>query len=118
MKSLVEFDKDSPDWLLCPNCREFYLHHDRVTVFGRVQADAPSTALEIEDMRVRVVRDAKGNPSSRRHGLAIRFWCEHCDVISELTVAQHKGITMVEWRYVGRELREMPVTDLSVRAGN
>jgi hypothetical protein len=37
------------------------------------------------------------NPSSRRGGIAIRFWCEGCPFISELTLAQHKGSTEVEW---------------------
>jgi len=41
-----------------------------------------------------------GNPSSRRDGLVIRFWCELCDVVdAELTVEQHKGCTYLGWRY-------------------
>jgi hypothetical protein len=48
--------------------------------------------------------EGSGNPSSRRQGLAIRFFCEGCggadsDDIIELTVAQHKGSTELAWRY-------------------
>jgi hypothetical protein len=38
------------------------------------------------------------NPSERRQGLAIAFSCEDCDAKLELTIAQHKGNTIVEWR--------------------
>jgi hypothetical protein len=39
-----------------------------------------------------------GNPSSRRGGVAIRFWCEGCDSAPELTLEQHKGETHLHWR--------------------
>jgi hypothetical protein len=39
-----------------------------------------------------------GNPSGRRHGLAIAFACEGCGDDLELTVAQHKGKTLFAWR--------------------
>jgi hypothetical protein len=38
------------------------------------------------------------NPSSRRHGVAIVFSCEHCDGGPELVIAQHKGETLIGWR--------------------
>ena len=39
-----------------------------------------------------------GNPSWRRHGLAICFECEFCGRTSELTIAQHKGQSLLAWR--------------------
>jgi hypothetical protein len=38
------------------------------------------------------------NPSWRRDGIAIEFCCEGCGSIGELTIAQHKGVTLVGWR--------------------
>jgi hypothetical protein len=51
-----------------------------------------------------VASDPSDNPSSRRHGLAVRFYCEQCggeadDDVIELTIAQHKGSTEIGWRY-------------------
>ena len=39
-----------------------------------------------------------GNPSLRRHGLAICFECEFCGRTIELTIAQHKGQSLLAWR--------------------
>jgi hypothetical protein len=39
------------------------------------------------------------NPSGRRHGLAIAFDCEGCGDEIELTLAQHKGVTALTWRF-------------------
>ena len=46
----------------------------------------------------RVPAAGSGNPSDRRHGLAVAFTCEACPFQGELTVAQHKGATLVGWR--------------------
>lgn len=102
----LEFNPHSGD-VLCPRCGSHNLHHVGVTVFDRAE-DAESV-VQIAVMGATVettVAPAKGsgNPSSRRHGLAIKFACEHCawnkdDGIVELTVAQHKGSTEVNWRY-------------------
>jgi hypothetical protein len=45
-----------------------------------------------------------GNPSQRRDGIAISFWCEQCGAGAKghpgltLTVAQEKGSTEIVWR--------------------
>jgi hypothetical protein len=50
-----------------------------------------------------VPSDGSGNPSGRRDGLSIKFWCEGCkgvdEDILELTISQHKGSTLLGWRY-------------------
>jgi hypothetical protein len=50
-----------------------------------------------------VASDGSGNPSSRRNGLSIKFWCEGCkgvdEDILELTISPHKGSTLLGWRY-------------------
>jgi hypothetical protein len=42
-----------------------------------------------QDSSVRDVGELGKNPSSRRNGIAIRFWCENCDALAELTLEQH-----------------------------
>ena len=97
----------SEDWsmdqvLTCPNCGGDYLHHGTVTVFDR-QEDAEAVVTKISGKHYHTEGPAPpdwGNPSSRRHGLAITFACETCTVSAELTIAQHKGSTQIEWRYI------------------
>jgi hypothetical protein len=40
-----------------------------------------------------------GNPSVRRHGFKVYFWCEACPAKSVLSVSQHKGVTEVDIKY-------------------
>jgi hypothetical protein len=80
--------------LLCPECGGFYLHHSTVTVFTRSEEDAESVTM-IVGLPVFANLD---NPSKRRDGVAIRFACEGCEFEGELTIAQVKGYTNVEWR--------------------
>jgi hypothetical protein len=93
--------------LICPHCgcEHSYLHHDQVAVYSRKE-DAPTvtkTVIRGREIETSVVdNDTSGNPSWRRDGVTIRFWCELCLRISELTLAQHKGMTQIEWRQIGR----------------
>ena len=92
----VRFDDDS---LVCPGCGETTLHHEAVTVFERSHEDGESYALVMFKGAVSPAGDETGgNPSPRRNGIVIRFWCECCEAIPELTLAQHKGTTLVAWR--------------------
>jgi hypothetical protein len=90
--------------LHCPNCKYSYLHHDVVTVYsrqgGREDAEQTITTEVSDGGTTRHTMDPSGcsNPSSRRDGLAIRFWCECCDYKPELTIEQHKGYTYLGWR--------------------
>jgi len=87
------------DWLLCPNCEAFLLHHGKVTIFEREKEDAPSSAIEVDGRKVDFQKQPKSdNPSGRRNGIVIHFWCENCPATPELTIAQHKGTTIVAWR--------------------
>ena len=89
--------------LLCPNCKGEYLHHDTVTVYER-REDAENvmqTAIRNSVLISSTVPNAQSdNPSSRRDGLTISFWCEFCDSKPILTLAQHKGNTQIEWTNV------------------
>jgi hypothetical protein len=105
---LVKFDEQDPTWLTCPHCGQSNLHHDAVTVFDREREDRPVTATTVTGdgvYRKEGWAADRANPSSRRDGLAISFWCEHCPALSELTIAQHKGCTFLEWRVVGHRMQ-------------
>jgi hypothetical protein len=91
--------------LLCPRCKEDLLHHLNVSVFDRSE-DAHSAVLtKVQNATVSIaVTDNRGNPSSRRDGIAIGFECEgggggKPDDFIELTIAQHKGSTEIGWRF-------------------
>jgi hypothetical protein len=117
----IEIDSNSstPPILLCPRCQSRNLHHAKVTTFNRSEDEETVVVSSTEDKTTRtdvLPNHLSGNPSSRRDGLAIRFWCENCggqsdDDIIELTIAQHKGDTLVEWRFtpiVTKQLMNAP----------
>src|SRR5262245_48689829 len=93
--------------LLCPRCGENYLHHGQVEIFDR-REDADGLHTTVGVGRVAVDRDMSRKPSSRRHGIAIGFWCEQCNgneadvrgASMRLTIAQHKGQTFLAWEAI------------------
>lgn len=98
--------------LCCPRCGADNLHHSTVTVFDGGSED-PQTVVRTTvyggSTKMECVPEkGSGNPSARRHGLTIKFWCEGCggdspgDLI-ELKIAQHKGSTEIGWRYTPRK---------------
>ena len=48
---------------------------------------------------VAVGTDQAENPSPRRDGVAIQFWCEACPSTPVLHIYQHKGDTMINWSH-------------------
>lgn len=89
--------------LVCPRCGSLGLHHAQVVVYDRAE-DAPEvTITTVINSGCEVVPHSQGteNPSSRRDGIAIRFWCEVCgqDPI-DLTLGQHEGGTQIGWRFI------------------
>jgi hypothetical protein len=87
------------DTLICPRCGGDYLHHDHIDVFNRNREDSvDGLAIMIRDGAVTVSTNAQDhNPSARRNGIRIVFWCEGCNERSGLTIVQHKGQTLIEW---------------------
>jgi hypothetical protein len=104
------------DVLCCPHCGGDYLHHARITVFEREVEDSPRVLETTTDGRITECSIARAeesaNPSNRRDRVAIRFWCEGCAAITELTLAQHKGQTLLDWRFAetGRDAAAIPAT--------
>jgi hypothetical protein len=98
--------------LVCPECGfQGGLHHAGVTIYDRDEdAEFTRVTICVDAVSVEMVASARcSNPSSRRHGLAIGFWCECCSLHAELTIAQHKGITELCWR-------QLPSPDADVLA--
>lgn len=97
--------------LECPRCGSEYLHHAGATFFDRREdgKEALVTRVKGASTRMQVEHNPKGNPSARRDGLAVAFWCEACsdqtdaDDTIELTIAQHKGQTEIGWRFTKRK---------------
>ena len=101
--------------LCCPQCRGDRLHHGRVTVFHRIEVDEMITQAVVTG-RTATVEAAPNpettNPSLRCDDIEIEFQCELChweknsDLANQrmfLRIAQHKGKTLLEWRFEGRE---------------
>lgn len=94
----VFFDKFEENTMLCPNCGSNYLHHMCVEVFDREEDDMNGVYTCVSNHKIESKRGPlKGNPSRRRDGIKINFVCEDCDAEPILTIAQHKGQTLVEW---------------------
>ena len=90
------------------SCSATYIHQKAVTVFLRREDATTGFRVRIEGDEERapvitVGSNLGGNPSLRRHGTAISFWCEMCGLTSTLAFAQHKGETFVSWQEIGRQ---------------
>jgi hypothetical protein len=98
--------------LLCPTCGGPDLHHGGVTVYDRREDEERLHVTRVAPSGTEsgvVPHEGSSNPSDRRHGIAIEFLCEHChhdgDGVHVLTIAQHKGATLVEWRHRADRVR-------------
>ena len=94
---------DVPNALLCPRCRDPWLHHEDIIIFSRRAEDAPSIVTRVHCTGfasiARTPSEQSRNPGARRDGVAIRFWCETCGADNiELVVEQHKGNSFLRWR--------------------
>jgi len=83
--------------LACPSCGFNYLHHDKVEVFECEEDAAQGIHVTIADAKATFDTSLEGNPSARRHGLKIYFWCEGCKAKPVLSIIQHKGNTYVDF---------------------
>ena len=84
--------------LLCPACGFNHLHHEKVDVFERTEDETSCLHVSVSDAKVTIDKDLEGNPSSRRHGMTIQFWCEECSAKPVLSILQHKGQTFIDFK--------------------
>lgn len=85
------------EWLICPVCGQDYLHHEAIEWWSRDQEDGSSRVEVLGAVRYGLHSDASANPSRRRDGLRIRFWCENECAVPPLDLVQHKGRTSLCW---------------------
>jgi len=81
----------------CPCCNSEYLHQQEVIVYERKEDE--TTVIETHaTWRGTTKRRTAGkdNPSPRRQGLRVIYWCEECDAKSVYVSLQHKGQTLEE----------------------
>ena len=100
IKAAVDITDDG--LLMCPNCDSDYLHHRWIREYEREGGeDGPSVANELYGTKFSNVNfDAERNPSSRRDGIRIAFYCEGCEAHVELAIAQHKGQTFLHMDFI------------------
>jgi len=82
--------------LECPACGGTNLHHEAVSVWNREEDSVEGLCVRIKGESVETLTSMKGNPSERRSGLSVWFWCEHCSIKSRLDLVQHKGSTYLK----------------------
>lgn len=90
--------KTLPEVLMCPHCGFDYLHHSTVEVYDRSEDEKTGLCTVAGNRQVSTTPGLRGNPSSRRDGIRIWFRCEGCDKESCITIAQHKGRTLIDYR--------------------
>jgi len=83
--------------LKCPSCGFNYLHHDKVEIFERGEDEEKGLHVKVENGVATIDTNLSGNPSARRHGLTIQFWCEGCKAKPVLSISQHKGNTWIDF---------------------
>jgi len=94
----VKFDINEQDTLLCPKCDGDYLHHGKVEIFDRNEDAIYGLYTIVSSRKIQSENCALvGNPSMRRDGIKIHFYCEHCQADLTLAIAQHKGQTLIKW---------------------
>jgi hypothetical protein len=86
-----------PAVLSCPVCHGDFLHHHIVDLFEREQDEKTGLHISVSSGGVQVDSNMLHNPSRRRNGLRIEFWCETCNAKPRLDIVQHKGNTLVCW---------------------
>lgn len=79
-------------------CSSDFTHHGDVEVYVRDREDGESqiTLVNAKSKKTALMRDElDANPSCRRNGIRIWFWCECCHEDFSITMAQRKGMTYV-----------------------
>jgi len=96
---------DEEGRLLCPACGERYLHLGAVELFvrnGEDAAEGMKVAVDTgghlcgQPIGVKVTpKVGPDNPSARRDGVKLKFWCETCPYLSVVRIAEHEGVILV-----------------------
>ena len=80
--------------LICPHCGEAFLHQYKTEIFDRKEDDVEGLHVTTDtEQGIIIKKDLEGNPSKRRDGSKVHFFCENCNQSSALEIYQHKGQT-------------------------
>ena len=85
--------------LECPSCGCDYLHHYKIESFERDDDEETGVHVSVKGKSVSVDTDMRRNPSKRRHGMMIYFFCEYCTTKPVIELIQHKGRTHLTMKY-------------------
>jgi len=90
-------NEDGENLLQCSHCGEVFLHQFRIEVFAREEDESEGCHVTVgREKNVTIDRDISRNPSPRRSGLKVWFFCEICGHNSVLDIWQHKGQTYLK----------------------
>jgi predicted nucleic-acid-binding Zn-ribbon protein len=87
---------DNADTLLCPECGNDNLHHEKVNIHNRKNEDEEGITISVNRQEVSITPN-KDDFLGRRNDLTITFTCEHCPATPTLTLKQHKGYSLLTW---------------------
>ena len=93
---ILKFSESNTE-LLCPSCGSIFLHHDKVEIFECREDERYGIHVVVSNGKATIDTSLEGNPSYRRHGLKIYFWCEECGAKPILSANQHKGSTLIDF---------------------
>ena len=104
-------DMTDDKWLKCSNCGSDNLHHYKVDYYDTYENHkTTSKKITISNSEVEVKEWEKptehlgyeinpngdwDNPSEYRSGIRVYFWCECCNKITSLNIAQHQGLSVL-----------------------
>lgn len=85
--------------LHCPKCDREGMHQMRVDVWQRTEDNPEGAHTFCVDRKVFIDNGMEHNPSPRRGGLSIHFYCDQCGTNSRMDIFQHKDNTFIKMEY-------------------
>lgn len=96
-KSPSGTNASNPETVLeCPSCGSDYLHQRKTDIYERGEDENSGLHVRVEGKQSTTDGNLEGNPSGRRNGITIQFWCEGCGAKPVMSIYQHKGQTFVD----------------------
>lgn len=95
----IALSNNSVHTLVCPSCGCDCLHHYKIESFERDNDEKTGIHATIKGKSISVDADMTNNPSQRRHGLIIYFFCEWCETKPVIELIQYKGRTLLTMKY-------------------
>ncbi len=80
----------------CSSCGYEYIHQYFIEIFDRDEDEKECLHVTVNEKRLLTDRSNKSNPSPRRQGIRIKFYCESCPYDTVMEIYQHKGETFVD----------------------